>query len=112
MIPAQHGVGSARALRASGLGPRSRTTGHDPVVLGDLVLDLDVQVGMRPAVAGHELPHALWTDHGRIEGRDVPDVVGGHELVDQLEPSAVPHGLDEQLDLSLVELGDAFHRAG
>lgn len=39
------------------------------------------------------------------------DVVGGYQLVDELQPSFVPHRLDEQLDLQLVELADAVHLA-
>ena len=67
---------------------------------------------MGVASARHESAHALRPDHAPAQAGDVADVVGGHELVDQLEPSLVPHRLDEQPDLALVELADARPRAG
>src|SRR5215468_8951582 len=82
---------------------------HDAVLLGDLVLDLDVQAGMGVAVTRHELAHACWAGHFRLGAGDVADVVGGYQLVDQLELPLVEDRLDEQLDPELVELADVLH---
>src|SRR5215472_14360167 len=57
---------------------------HDAVLLGDLVLDLDVQAWMGVAVARHELAHARWTGHFRLGAGDVANKVGGYQLVDQV----------------------------
>ena len=61
--------------------------------------------------AGHQPADALWSGHVRPGAGEVPDVVGGYQLVNELQPSVVPHRLDEQLDLQLVELADAVHLA-
>jgi DNA-binding CsgD family transcriptional regulator len=57
------------------------------------------------------LADALWSSHVRPGAGELADVVGGYQLVDELEPSFVSHRLDEQLDLQLVELADAVHLA-
>src|SRR5262249_4980688 len=54
---------------------------HDAVLLGDLVLDLDVQAGVGVAVTRHELAHACWAGHFRLGAGDVANVVGGYQLV-------------------------------
>ena len=112
-IPAQHGArpASAPTLRAAGpvVVALQRVTTRSNFT--DLVLDLDVQAGMGAAAAGHEPANALGPGHCRANAGEVADVVSGYQLVDQLQPSLVPDGLDEQPDLELVELADALHLA-
>ena len=57
------------------------------------------------------LPRALGPAYRRRGARDVAYVVGGHRLIDPLQPPFVEFGLDEQPDLELVELGNALHPA-
>lgn len=84
---------------------------HDPVVFGDLVHDLDVEARMGAVAAGNQPANALWSGHVQPGAGEVADVVGGYQLVDELQPSFVPHRFDEQPDLQLVELADAVHLA-
>src|SRR5262249_27887673 len=99
------GEGSLSLSRRDGCVPAR----HDAVLLSDLVLYLDVQAGMGPAVACHELAHACWTGHFRLGAGDVPHEIGGYQLVNQVEPPLVEDRLDEQLDPELVELADVLH---
>ncbi len=69
-----------------------------------------MQAGQRASPARHETAHASGSEHPRVEPRDVAHVVVGHELVDQVDPPLVPHGVDEDPDLSLVAFGDVVHR--
>ena len=98
------GEGGLRLLRNRRVPAR-----HHAVLLSDLVLDLDMQARMGVTVARHEPAHACWTGHVRLGAGDVANEVGGYQLVDQVEPSLVEDGFDEQLDVELVELGDVVH---
>src|SRR5438552_16423037 len=112
-IPAQQGARPAAgpALRAPGPVAVAVQRVTTPVVFTDLVLDLDVQAGMGAAAAGHEPAHALGPGHCRASAGEVAAVVGGYQLVDQLQPSLVPVGLDDQPDLERVERAAALHPA-
>ena len=104
--PASRGAGRSGPPRRC----RGLPTGYDPVVLGDLILDLDVQIGIDAALARDEPVHTWSTNDARLDARGATDVVGGHQLVDQLEASLVPNRLDEHPYLVLIGVGHAAHR--
>lgn len=67
---------------------------------------------MVTATVRHDSADALGPDHTYGEAWEMAVIVRGDQLVDQLKPSLVPYGFDEQPDLALVELAHARHRAG
>ena len=105
-MPPQRGMPAGAPGRRAGRVPAR----HHPVLLGDLVFDPDVEIGMRAAPARHEPAHLRGPEDAAFDARDAAHVVVGHELVDQLQASVVPDRLDEQPHLPLVELAHPVHR--
>ena len=83
---------------------------RDPVILGDLVLDLQVESRVAAAACVDESVQTVWSEHDRFDARDMAEIVGGDEIVDQFQAAFVYDRVFEQLHLSLVELAHACHR--
>jgi len=78
--------------------------GHDPIVLGDLILNLDPEVREGHAIKLDHLREPLGTaprGHGHVVEL-VIDKVGGDEIADRREIALVEDLLDEATTTSLV----------
>src|SRR5215211_357982 len=79
-------------------------SGHDPVSFGDLILDGEMGVGVGATVHGHVLLYALRTAHLLGDGGIVEYVVGGEELVRQLQVTSPEDLFEKSADNGLVLL--------
>src|SRR5215468_29951 len=82
--PGDRDSGVARSAPGGGEGSlslacwnRRAPARHDPVILSDLVLDLDVQAGMDAAAVRYELAHARGTGYVRLGAGQVAEEVVG-----------------------------------